>query len=228
MLLFHFSLSVSAAEVCWSCCNPGTLPQSLLYRHSGYLRQRYDGTLQHIPLWPWLSVLRQEMFVTVDESSCVKLSLSLSLSLSVCVCVCVDRSRCRFAHSVAGPLQTSVPQTPSSGQELQHQKQVQLVLHVLLHCSYECVWFSVFEDDGTCATHASLNLRVSDFSSVLISGCCCPGRQLAGGRKWVAPAHPASCVCLCPRFVSAGFWMKSCRSWFSSFRRRIVWVRTHS
>ncbi len=124
----------------------------------------------------------QEMFVwTVDESSCVK----LSLCVCVCVCVCVDRSRCRFAHSVAGPLQTSVPQTPSSGQELQHQKQVQLVLHVPLHCSYECVWFSVFEDDGTCATHASLNLRVCDFSSVLISGCCCPGRQLAGGRKWV-------------------------------------------
>ena len=53
--------------------------------------------------------------------------------------VCVDRSGCRLAHSTAGPLQTPLPQTPLSGQELQHQKQVLPVLIVTLYCSCVCV-----------------------------------------------------------------------------------------
>lgn len=37
-----------SAEICRSCCNPGTFPQSLIYRHAGYLRQRYVGTVLHL------------------------------------------------------------------------------------------------------------------------------------------------------------------------------------
>lgn len=43
---------LSSAEICRSCCNPGTFPQSLIYRHAGYLRQRYVGTVLHLlTLW---------------------------------------------------------------------------------------------------------------------------------------------------------------------------------
>lgn len=91
LLSISISLSLSPAQVCRSCSNPGTLPQSLLHRHSGYLRQRYGGTLQHIPLWPWLSVLRQEMFEwAVNESSWAVLSsLSIYIYIRVLVLVCV-------------------------------------------------------------------------------------------------------------------------------------------
>ena len=88
-----------------------------------------------------------------------------------------------------------------------------------------CARVCVCGHEGACTTYASLDIRVCDFTSVLISGCRSSGRNLAGSRKWLAPAHTASSLCLSPRCLSAGFWMKSCRSWFSSYRRRIVWVR---
>lgn len=214
LLSISISLSLSPAQVCRSCSNPGTLPQSLLHRHSGYLRQRYGGTLQHIPLWPWLSVLRQEMFEwAVNESSWAVLS-SLSLYIyiykGVSACVCVDRSGCRLAHSTAGPLQTPLPQTPLSGQELQHQEQVLPVLIVTLYCSYVSVFMCVcgacvcvYGHEGACTTYASLDIRVCDFTSVLISGCRSSGESSpAAGNDSRQLIQPRLCVCLhavCPQ-----------------------------
>ena len=103
--------------------------------------------------------------------------------------VCVDRFGCRLAHSTAGPLQTPLPQTPLSGQELQHQKQVLPVLIVTLYCSCVCVCVCVCVSvcmcghEGACTAYASLDVRVCDFTSVLISGCRSSGRKLAGSRK---------------------------------------------
>lgn len=78
------------------------------------------------------------------------------------------------------------------------------------------------EHKRTCAACASLNIRVWDFTSIFISGCRSSGRQLASSRKLLMPAHPTSSVCSPPWFVSAGFWTRSCRSWFNSYRRRNV------
>lgn len=93
------------------------------------------------------------------------------------VCMCVDRSRCRLAHSPASLLQTPLPQTPSSRQELQHQKQVLLVLYVTLYCSYLCVCNS----ERVRAACACLNNCICDFTSVFISGCSWADSLLAAG-----------------------------------------------
>lgn len=85
--------------------------------------------------------------------------------------VYVDRPRRRSAHSTAGPLQAPLPQTPSSGQELQHQKQVHPWLCVTLYCSYlwthfvcVCIWIR--------AAYASLNIHICDCTYIFLSGCC--------------------------------------------------------
>lgn len=103
------------------------------------------------------------------------------------MCVCVYRSRCRLAHSTAGPLQAPLPQTPLSGQELQHQKQVLPVLRVTLYCRHSCV-----------CVNTSLNIHVCDFTSVFISGSWLlgAGSSLAAGNDSRQLIQPRLCVCL--------------------------------
>ncbi|KAM7388568.1 hypothetical protein PAMP_024735 [Pampus punctatissimus] len=58
--------AISPAKVCRGCCNPGALPQSLLYRHSGYLRQ-----------WVLDEVL-QKLVQLIQEEECALQTLSLT------------------------------------------------------------------------------------------------------------------------------------------------------
>lgn len=208
------SLSVSPAKSCRSCCNSGTLPSSLLCRHSGYLWQRYSDTLQHILLWPWLFVLEQLRFQwAVNGSSHVK------LYISVCVCLLTG---------LDGDLLTVLPAL-SRHPSLKHLHlgknfniknrccrwfmsrfteaicvcmRTQAHMHCMCQLEYTCLWFYFH-------FHERLPLL---------------GQTAPWHRKLLMPAHPASSLCLTPWFLSAGFWMKSCRSWFNSYRRRNVWV----
>lgn len=190
---------LSPAEVCRSCCNSGTLSQSVLDRHSGYLRQRYGGTLRRFLLWPWLSVLRQEMCTLLMNQAKLR---SLSTYIYLCVCGQVSMQTCSLYCQPS-------PDTPPSN---------------------TFIW----------ARTSTLKTGAASAQCVWIQGCVhCIGQleythlwfyfrlhnRLLKAR-WEQEMTRASSSCLVSVFVSAGFWMKSCRSWFSSYRRRNVWVRT--
>lgn len=196
------SPAASPAEVGGSCCNPGAPPQSLLHRHAGSLRQRYGGTsccpqaqdARASP--PIMNCVTHWIYLVCLTSACK--------SVRACVCLCVDRTRCRPARSAAGSLQTSVPQTPSPGQELQHQEQVRPASRFTAVCVSVCACVTVGACE--CATSARL-CSLSPAPSPPPSVC------------WQQEVTSHSLLSL---FPSTGFWTRSCRSWLRSYKRRSV------
>lgn len=71
----------SSATICRSCCDPGTLPQSVLHRYSRYLWQRYQDIPQHISHCDL-------DFQFACRNGLSGLLMSHALLMHACACVC--------------------------------------------------------------------------------------------------------------------------------------------